>query len=200
MTNYDTADRLTFWLAVALAIIGLVFFAALCSGAPTYTPTVAATRSSPDGQWRVEVADYRARQVFELWATPSVGGVRRQIGRAVPALQDVRTDLLISADSRTVVYVQGETASGSNFRLWSTPIDRMGGQVISQPAPQIGVGFEMPITPACSGREVRFRSDPVFDEMFGDFVVHMRGGLIRPWDGCVIFHDGFEAGSVGAWR
>ena len=162
--------------------------------------TIAATKTSPDGQWRVELTDERRHQVFELWATPAVGGVRRQIGRTVPALQDVRNDFLFSADSRTVVYVQGETASGSNFRLWSTPIDRMGGQVISQPTPQSGVGFDMPIQPACSGREVKFRSDPVFDELFGDFVVPMRGGLIRPWDRCVIFNDGFEAGNVGVWR
>jgi len=200
MTNYDTADRLTFRLAVALAIIGLVFFAALCSGAPTYTPTVAATRISPDGQWRVEVADYRARQVFELWATPSVGGVRRQIGRAVPALQDVRTDLLISADSRTVVYVQGETASGLNYRLWSTPIDRLAGVVISQPNPQNAVGFWLPLLSVCAGREVKFRSDPVIDELFDDYVVRFAGGAIRAWDECVIFRDGFESGTTGRWR
>ena len=189
-----------------LSLAAVAAAALLCAVAATAarpaapTVTVAETKVSPDGQWRVELTDERRHQVFELWATPAVGGVRRQIGRTVPTLQDVRNDFLFSADSRTVVYVQGETASGSNFRLWSTPIDRMGGQVISQPAPQVGVGFEIPIQPACSGREVRFRSDPVFDEMFGDFVVPMRGGLIRPWDGCVIFHDGFEAGSVGAWR
>jgi len=200
MTNYDTADRLTFRLAVALAIIGLVFFAALCSGAPTYTPTVAATRISPDGQWRVEVADYRARQVFELWATPSVGGVRRQIGRTVPALQDVRTDLLISADSRTVAYVQGETASGSNYRLWSTPIDRLAGVVISQPSPQSAAGFWLPLLSVCSGREVKFRSDPIIDELFDDYVVRFAGGEIRAWDECSIFRDGFESGNAGAWR
>ena len=189
-----------------LSLAAVAAAALLCAVAATAarpaapTVTVAETKVSPDGQWRVELTDERRHQVFELWATPAVGGVRRQIGRTVPTLQDVRNDFLFSADSRTVVYVQGETASGSNFRLWSTPIDRMGGQVISQPAPQVGVGFEIPIQPACSGREVKFRSDPVYDELFGDFVVPMRGGLIRPWDGCVIFHDGFEAGSVGAWR
>lgn len=49
MTTRDTADRLTFWLAVLLMLIGLAFFAALCYGAPTYTPTVAATRIFHDG-------------------------------------------------------------------------------------------------------------------------------------------------------
>lgn len=186
----------SFWLAllflgVALVIAGAAFGA---------TATVAQTKLSPDGQWRVELADYGRHQVFELWATPAIGGARRQIGRAVPALQDVRNDLLISADSRTVVYVQGETASGSNFRLWSTPIDRLAGQVISQPAPQSGVGFDMPIQTACSGREVKFRSDPVIDETFAWYVVPMTGGVIRAWDGCLIFRDGFEGGSVGAWR
>lgn len=183
--------------------------AALLAGAalallPTpISATVAQTKISPDGQWRVEVADYRVSHpnpIFELWATPAVGGVRRQIGRTVPTLEDVRNDFVFSADSRTVVYVQGETASGSHFRLWSTPIDRMGGHVISQPAPQSGVGFDMPIQTACSGREVKFRSDPVIDESFAWYVVPMTGGVIRAWDGCLIFRDGFEVGSAGAWR
>lgn len=187
---------------VTVAVVAVLAYALSANAARPAAPTVtvAETKTSPDGQWRVELTDERRHQVFELWATPAVGGVRRQIGRTVPALQDVRNDFLFSADSRTVVYVQGETASGSNFRLWSTPIDRMGGQVISQPAPQVGVGFEIPIRSVCSGREVKFRSDPVFDELFGDFVVPMRGGEIRPWDGCVIFNDGFEAGNVGVWR
>lgn len=189
--------ELSFASVAAAALFCAVAATAARPAAPTVT--VAETKVSPDGQWRVELTDERRHQVFELWATPAVGGVRRQIGRTVPALQDVRNDFLFSADSRTVVYVQGETASGSNFRLWSTPIDRMGGQVISQTAPQVGVGFEIPIQSACSGREVKFRSDPVYD----DFVVDLAqalGDQIRPWDGCVIFNDGFEAGSVGAWR
>lgn len=36
--------------------------------------TVAAVKVTPDGLWRVEVADYRQRQVFELWATLVWGG------------------------------------------------------------------------------------------------------------------------------
>lgn len=192
-----TDDRRGF-LVAGLLLLGLALLCAAMAKGTTIAPKI-----SPDGKWRIEVADYRVSHpnpIFELWATPVVGGPRRQIGRTVPALQDVRPDFLISADSRTVVYVQGETASGSNFRLWSTPIDRMGGQVISQLAPQSGVGFDLPIQPACSGREVKFRSDPVIDETFAWFVVPMRGGLIRPWDGCVIFRDGFEGGNVGAWR
>ena len=189
-----TDDRRGF-LVAGLLLIGLALLCAAMAHGTTIAPKI-----SPDGQWRVELTDERRHQVFELWAIPAVGGVRRQIGRTVPALSDVRNDFLISADSRTVVYVQGETASGSNFRLWSTPIDRMGGQVISQPLAQVGVGFDLPIQPACSGREVKFRSDPVIDESFAWFVVPMTGGVIRSWDNCTIFRDGFEAGSVGAWR
>lgn len=181
-------------------ILLATFALAAAASPPPAAATVAATKVSPDGQWRVELTDERRHQVFELWAVPAVGGVRRQIGRTVPALEDVRNDFLFSADSRTVVYVQGETASGSHFRLWSTAIDRMAGQVISQPAPQLGVGFDLPIVAACSGREVRFRSDPVIDETFEWFVVPMVGGPIRPWDGCRIFVDGFESGNQGAWQ
>ena len=52
--------------------------------------TVAATKVSPDGQWRVELTDERRHQVFELWAVPAVGGVRRQIGRARRRAEEAR--------------------------------------------------------------------------------------------------------------
>ena len=167
---------------------------------PAPAATVARSLTSPDGRWLVEVADYRARQVFELWSTPTAGGPRKQIGLAVPALQDVRSDILISADSMTVAYAQGETASGLKWRLYATPIDRQAGSVISHRSPQPGVGFRFPIVAACSGREVRFTSDPDTDETWSEYVVPIAGGAIRTWDECRIFADGFEAGGIGAWR
>lgn len=182
-------DRVALVVGILVAL-AVIFCASVAHGG------VAATRVSPDGQWRIEVADYRQHQVFELWATPSIGGVRRQIGRPVPALSDVRTDLLISPDSRRVVYVQGETASGSNFRLWSTSIDRLDGRVISQQPAQPGVGFESPLGTACQGRYIEFRSDPVIDETFATYTVSFAGEL-QP---CAIFTDGFEGGTTAAWR
>ncbi len=183
-----------------LRLASAAFFSTLLLLAAPAAATVAASQTSPDGRWLLQVADFRVHQVFELWATPTAGGARRQIGRTVPALQDVRNDLVISADSLTVAYVQGETASGSQFRIWSTPIDRLAGHVISHAAPQSGVGFDLPIEGACSDREVKFRSDPILDENFAWFVVPITGGPIRPWDGCRIFVDGFEGGSTGGWR
>ena len=159
----------------------------------------AATRISPDGRWTVEVADWRRLQVFELWATPTAGGARRQIGRTLPSLEDVRTDFIFCPDSSCVVYVQGETASGMHFRLYSTPIDRLAGHVISQPTPQLAVGFGYPLLSACA-ESVKFSSDPVTDETYAWYVVPMTGGEVRLWDDCTLFRDGFEGGSLEAWR
>ena len=157
--------------------------------------TVAATKISPDGQWRIELADYRVHQVFELFATPSIGGTRRQIGQRVPVLSDIRNDFVISSDSTKVAYEQGETASGVNHRLWSTNIDRMNGRVISQQPAQNGVGFDFPIQ-KISGDRVRFRSDPFVDESFAFYVTPMGGGPIQQ----EVFSDGFESGGVTRWN
>ncbi len=158
--------------------------------------TVAASKVSPDGQWRVDLADYRVHQVFELFSTPTVGGVRRQIGKTVPALQDIRNDFQFSPDSKKVIYEQGETASGSNHRLWLTSIDRMDGRVVSHQPAQSGVGFDMPIKLACLDRYVEFRSDPVVDEQYQTYWVNF-GGVMQP---CAIFVDGFETGGVTRWN
>ena len=185
----ETYERSILTLAILSLLLSLAFAASAFG-------TVAAVKVSPDGLWRVEVADYRQRQVFELWATPSVGGTRRQIGQRVPALSDVRNDFIISPDSRRVVYVQGETASGSNFRLWSTSIDRMDGRVVSHQPAQLGVGFDFPIRTACGGRYVEFRSDPVVDEQYATYQVSF-DGVMQP---CVLFIDGFESGNQGGWQ
>ena len=158
--------------------------------------TVAISKVSPDGQWRVELADYRAHQVYELFATPTVGGVRRQIGRMVPALSDIRNDFQFSPDSRKVIYEQGETASGGNHRLWLTSIDRMDGRVVSHQPAQSGVGFDYPIRTACGGRYVEFRSDPVVDWQYQTYQVNFDGVMQT----CAIFADGFESGNSAAWH
>ena len=177
----------------------LMLFAFLSTMPCVMFGTVAAHRVSLDGLWLIEVADYRISHpnpVFELWATPLNGGERRQIGRTVPALQDVRNDFMISSDSKRVVYVQGETASGSNFRLWSTSIDRLDGRVISHQPAQAGVGFDFPIRTACGGRYVEFRSDPVVDEQYQTYQVSFDGVM----QACEIFSDGFESGTTGGWQ
>lgn len=182
------SDRRRYLLAgLALAVLTLACAAIAFAG-------VAQTAISPDGQWRVEVADFARYQVFELWATPAVGGVRRKIGHTVRPLEDVGSNVRISADSKRVVYTQGETASGNGWLLWSTPIDRAAGQRISQTmTPGGGVDrFEL----TADGQHVRYRADVFVDEQFAWYRVAVIGGEILG----EIFVDGFESGGVGAWR
>lgn len=176
-------------LALGLALLG----AAIAFGAPS---TVAQVATSPDGQWRVEVADFARHQVFELWATPAVGGVRRKIGHTVRPLEDVGSNVRISADSRRVVYTQGETASGNGWLLYSTPIASQGGQRISQTMTSGGAVDRFELT--WDGLHVRYRADVVVDEQFAWYRVAVIGGPIVA-EG-PIFADGFEGGNTGAWR
>lgn len=184
-------DRRGF-LVAGLILIGLALLcAAMAHGA---TATVAQTAVSPDGQWRVEVADFARHQVFELWVTPAVGGVQRKIGHAVQPLEDVGSSVKISADSQRVVYTQGETASGNGWLLWSTPIDRQAGQRISQTMTPGGGVDRFDLTR--DGMRVRYRADVFIDEQFAWYVVPVAGGVILR----ELFADGFEGGNVGAWR
>lgn len=176
--------------------VGAVALLLLLSAAPVQASTIAATKVSPDGQWKVELADFRQRQVFELFSTPAVGGVRRQIGRIVPALQDIRNDFQFSPDSSKIIYEQGETASGLNHRLWLTSVDRADGRVVSQQPAQSGVGFDYPIRLSCYDSYVEFRSDPVADEQYQTYQINFNG-VIQP---CVVFVDGFESGNSSRWE
>jgi len=150
--------------------------------------------TSPDGKYRVQVCDCWRHQVYEVTARREPNGPWYHVGAQVPALQDVRNDLVVTNDR--VVWVQGETASGSNFALRSSPIDMAGfSVVISHPHPQNGQGFDFPIQ-KISGDRVRFRSDPYTDETFAVYVVGVAGGVIYN----EVFADGFENGGIARWN
>ena len=160
---------------------------------PAYAGTVANV-TSPDGKYRVQVCDCWRHQVFEVAARREPNGPWIHVGANVPSLQDVRNDLIVTNDR--VVWVQGETASGSNFSLRSSPIDVPNfSAVISHPHPQSGQGFDFPIQKV-SGDRVRFRSDPFVDETFGWWVVGVAGGVIYN----EVFSDGFESGGRARWQ
>lgn len=170
-------------------LFALLFLAAL----PASSTTVA-TITTPDGRHRVEVCDCYRHQVFEIRARREPDGPWYHVGANVPALQDVRNDVVVTNDC--VAWVQGETASGSNFALRSSPIDVAGfSVVISHPHPQNGVGFDFPIQ-KISGDRIRFRSDPFVDETFAVYVVGVAGGRIME----EIFSDSFELGGAGRWN
>lgn len=170
-------------------LFALLFLVAL----PASGVTTVASVTAPDGQHRVEVCDCYRHQVFEIRARREPNGPWYHVGANVPALQDVRNDLIVTNDR--VVWVQGETASGSNFALRSSPIDVPNfSTVISHPHPQNGVGFDFPIQ-KISGDRVRFRSDPYTDEQFAWYVTPIGGVAIRQ----EIFADGFENGGMARW-
>ena len=150
--------------------------------------------TTPDGKRTVQVCDCYRHQVFEIRAKLNPDGPWYHVGANVPALQDVRNDIIVT-DTR-VVWVQGETASGSNFALRSSPVDVPGfSVVISQRGAQNGVGFDFPIQ-RISGDRVRFRSDPFVDETFAWYVTPIGGGAIQQ----EVFSDGFENGGVTRWN
>lgn len=170
-------------LAVALAFVASSAEAGTIYNHPT-----------PDGKRTVEVCDCYRHQVYEIRAKLNPDGPWYHVGANVPALQDVRQDLIVT-DSR-VVWVQGETASGSNFALRSSPIDAPNfSVVISHRGAQNGVGFDLPIQ-KISGDRVRFRSDPFVDESFAVYVTPIGGGAIQQ----EIFREDFERGTKGGWR
>lgn len=183
--------RLLFAALVCFAVAAMLF-AALAYGAQSLHP-----QTSPDGLWRVEIADYTSASRFELWSTPSVGGVRRKIGHAVPSDYDV-FEFVISGDSKTVVYRQGRTAIGES-KLYATRIDAASGGTtgvqISQPIAGSHVGAF--IEPWRGGRQVRYRWSEVQGPLGDLYVVSVYGGPIRP---SKIFNDGFEMGNIGEWR
>lgn len=174
----------------ALAFIVLLALASVSHGAQVLFPKV-----SPNGVWRVEIADHTSASKFELWATPTAGGARRKIGHAVPSDHDV-FEYLISADSTRVVYRQGRTATGES-KLYSTPIDAPTGSQISQPLPVLSR-----VAPGISlwrgGTHVRYQWEEESGGVGVSYAVPVGGGSapIRT----DIFSDGFESGSATRWN
>lgn len=175
------------WLWLVAAALMIV----LCAEA--FGAQTIATQISPDGQWRVEIADHSSLSKFELWATPTTGGARRKIGTAAAHDYDV-FEALISSDSRRVVYRYGRTATGESH-LYSTPIDRLQGTRISPP-PTDGGRVGHGIALEWGGLFVRYRYAEQQGGPESPRIVGVAGGRIF----VPIFVDGFESRSTGAWR
>jgi hypothetical protein len=175
---------------------GLLVLAAglfVVAEAQAYTVRVLATAVSPNGRWRIELADHAVETRFELWATPAKGGQRLKIGGPVPFDHDV-SEFVISGDSARVAYRQGRTATGE-WLLYSTPISGQVATRICQWMP-LGGAVDRGITLVMNGSQVRFRADPVLDEQFSWFIVPVSGGAIYG----ELFSDGFASGSPEAWH
>lgn len=186
--NQERFDRYLLLAAILAFVANLFCFAAIAFGGTIYD------HPTPDGKRTVQVCDCYRHQVYEIRARLEPDGPWYHVGAQVPALQDVRNDLIVTNDR--VVWVQGETASGSNFALRSSPIDVPNfSTVISHRPAQSGVGFDFPIQ-KISGDRVRFRSDPFVDESFAWYVTPIGGGAIQQ----EIFSDGFENGGRARWN
>ncbi len=190
MSGHDaTSERLTFFIGVVCAVIGCLFFAALCFGA------VIATETSPDGLWRVDL-DGRPDghgTMYEVYSTPTIGGVRRKISGILPSDYDV-SDFLISGDSARVVFRRGRTATG-DWQLYSTPISvgvpvRLSLGMAYVEEQRFG-GYSM------HGRCVHFKGATAAGGALTNYAVPIAGGEVKP---LLVFADGFESGGMGNWR
>jgi hypothetical protein len=157
--------------------------------------TVLETRISPNGVWRVELADFDSKTDFRLYATPvGVGGVRRKIGGPLPFDNDVARDFEISDDSERVIYRQGNTALGP-WELFSAPIGGGGGGAIKINGPLCPGGAVLSFALLPDAR-VRYLADAERDETVQTFVVPILGGPVLE----EIFNEGFESGTKGGFE
>lgn len=160
----------------------------------TLIPNIIYDSTTPDNKYRVQVCDCDRHQIYEIRARLEPDGAWHHIGPQVPALEDVRNDLIVT--NERVVWVQGETASGSRFAVRSARVNATGSTIVlSHQNPQNGQGFDLPIQKISEDR-VRFRSDPFVDESFAVYVTPIVGGAIQQ----EVFSDGFESGGVTRWN
>lgn len=175
----------------ALVLFELAFSVGVAFG---WTPRIAATKFSPDGKWKIELADFNSQTRFELFSTFLASGTRTKIGGTVPFDNDVDGDFVISSDSSRVSYRQGRTATG-DWRLYSTPISSASAVELSQRIMVLGGGVDTGIRVVEDGRTVRYRADPEVDESFAFYRVRDTGGPIRK----ELLVAGFEHGNFGEW-
>lgn len=179
-------DRWSLIVAVICLAPGAMIFASLAFGAG---PRVLDTQTSPDGQWRVELADFDSALRFEVYATPSVGGTRRRIS-ATPIHDYDVSSFEISADSKRVVYRFGRTATGA-WALYSTPISAPSGSALSAGMDYVEDGFRL------TAVDVHFRGSKLAGEPLTEWASSLAGGW--PWE-VKVFSDGFNDGTTGGWR
>jgi hypothetical protein len=169
--------------------------AGLKVGAATADPVhVLESGASPDGSWRVELADYRIPFTYELFATDRATGVLRKIGKPTAPYEDVVPGFLIAVSGRRVIYSQRNTALGTDRQLYSAAIDGSNWTRIS-PAMVPGGGVEPGFRLIQDDLHVRYLADPYLDEQYSWFIVPVAGGRILG----EIFTDSFESGGTAAW-
>ncbi len=168
---------------------GMAF--ALAASAEAWTVRVIQSATSPDGRFRVELADYRQETALELFVTRTGSAAApTKISGPLPKDHDV-SGFQISPDSQHVVYRQGQTAQvvGGNWRLYVVPI--AGGQIVNLTPTLVQGGNVEPGFTILPHDRVRWVADAAVDETYQTFEASI---AVR------IFTDGFELAGTGAWR
>ena len=84
---------------VLIGVLALLFAPISASG------MVISSKTSPDGQWFVELADYSVPGRMELWSTPTAGGARKLIAPMTQDRNVIRFDISVH---NVVAYVSDE--------------------------------------------------------------------------------------------
>lgn len=181
------------WAGAAAALLLALLPQPAAAGAGT---RVLETALSPDGGYRVEVADFASATDFELYSTPTApGGVRRRISQ--PNSQpswDVSTGIVFVASptGMRVAYRAGRIADLGQAVLYTTGLYAPTVVQVSQPM------NGMVHTVARFGR----------DRLVYTADVTQAGGALTWWlvgplgdnRTPTLFADGFESGTTAAWR
>lgn len=150
---------------------------------------------SPDGRFAVWEADRDRDQDYELYSTPILGGPVVQLNPPLVADHDVERHL-VSCDSATVVYRQGKDSS-NRWELYAAPIrGAQQGRRISQ---AMGMSQAVGSFWLTCDATAWYMADTTQSGNYDLWRVPI-SGTPPPVMADLIFVDGFESGSVGAWR
>lgn len=176
------------WRSAAAALALLVL-----SALPASASRVLQSVTTPDGAYRIEVADYRAATRFDVYSTPTSGGAPRLLSQNEPSQGwDVDGFILAGRGSALrVVYRAGWVTYGIENLFAVSPSGggpvRLNGVIDGQVLP----GF----APFGGGR-VTFGAEV---EAAGGRVTHFLARADGSERRAGIFFDGFESGSVSRW-
>ena len=150
--------------------------------------------NTPNGAYRIELADYGAAFRYEMFSSPTSGGPPRKIGKPTSNAEDVVPGFVLSANSKWAAYSQRNTALGLDRQLYSAAVNGSSWQRISQPM-AVGGGVEF-LTLMWEGAHVGYMANVDGGVTFRRYVVAFTGGRVYE----ELFRDGFESGNTGGWN
>lgn len=143
--------------------------------------------TSPDGKRVAYTADPRKWTQYDLWVVPVTGGTPKLLSPAIVPVEWDADAFLWSSRGDQVVYVYGRNTTG-RWSIFAVP-GAGGGSTQLNPTPPLGGGVERAFA-----APLGYASYACDCEVAGTVKAYT-----SPLPG-TIFGDGFEGGSVGAWR